>query len=83
MSSSDNGKRGLETADDYFAVTPSDTVDLPVIPRALLISVGGTLHVQKPNGTEVSTTVPAGEFPGRVKRVYLTGTAATGITALV
>ncbi len=83
MSSSDNGKRGLETSDDYFAVSPSDTVDLSRTARGLLISVGGTLHVQKPDGTEVSTTVPSGLFPCRVKRVYLTGTASTGITALV
>jgi len=77
------GRRGLETAEDYFAVTPADGADIAVEARCLLIAVGGTLHVQRPDGTEVSTTVPAGIFPGRVKRVYSTGTAATGITAFV
>lgn len=83
MSSTDNGKRGLETSDDYFAVTPNDGTDLAVTARGLLIAVGGTLKVNRPDGTAVTTTVPSGFFPGRVTRVWSTGTAATGITAFV
>lgn len=77
------GKTGLDTSSDYFPVTPNDSTDLSVEARALVITVSGDIHVQTPNGTERTCTVPAGVFPGRVKRVYSTGTTATGITALV
>lgn len=77
------GRYGLDTAEDYFAVTPHDTNELAIIPRGLLIAVGGTLKVTKPNGDTCATTVPAGWFPGRCKIVWATGTSATGITAFV
>lgn len=83
MSSSDNGKRGLESSDDCFAVTPSDGTDFAVVARCLLITTGGTLKFHKPDGTAVTTTVPTGYFMQRVKRVWATGTTATGITAFV
>jgi len=77
------GKRGLDSADDYFPVTPDDSNDLTIEARALVIATGGVLVVQTPAGTQRTMTVPSGVFPGRVKRVYSTGTTATGITALV
>lgn len=77
------GREGLTTARRYFAVTPSDTDELVTKAQGLLISVGGTLTVKDWDGNTVSTTVPAGFFPGCVKQVLSTGTAATGITAFV
>lgn len=70
-------------AEDCFPVTPSDTDELAIEARALLISVGGTLKITTAQGTVRSLTVPAGELRCRVRKVHATGTAATGITALV
>lgn len=71
------------TANDYFAVTPNDAADLPVEAAALVLAVGGDVVVTKPNGDTATLTLPAGQFNGRVVRVWATGTTATGITALV
>lgn len=65
------------------AITPSNTVDLTDPVSALHISVAGTLKVDMVNGETVSfPVVPAGIFEIAVKRVYATGTAATGIVGL-
>lgn len=67
----------------YFVpVTPSDSTDLTVLPRALIIANGGTLKVNDDYGTTVTLTVPAGVLPIRVARVWSNGTTATGITAI-
>jgi hypothetical protein len=69
-------------------VTPSDTDDLAVACTALLISVDGALKVDlegASGGSPVTLTFPTGTFPVktfiplRVRRVYATGTSATGI----
>jgi hypothetical protein len=69
---------------DPFPVTPSDSEDLmdDSKPCCLLISVGGTVKVTTAAGNTVVLTVPAGVFPGLVKRVWSSSTTATGITAL-
>lgn len=65
------------------AVTPNDSADLTVIPKALLIGVGGTLTITAADDTSsVALTVSAGVLPVRAKRVFATGTTATGIVAL-
>lgn len=73
-----------------LAVTPSDAANL-VPPAgdpnkaARAIYVGGTagaLKVDMADGTTVTLTVPTGIYlPIAVKKVYATGTAATGIVA--
>lgn len=73
----------MSPADDYFSITPSDSADLAVMPRALAIASGGTLKVTKPNGNTDTLTVPAGVLPIRVRRVWSTGTSASGISGLV
>ena len=64
------------------AVTTSDTVDLPKIPRALWVDVGGNIKVTLLDGTTDTFTVLAGLLPFCVRRVWATGTTATGIHAL-
>lgn len=75
------------------ALAPDDTANatMPGGPcRGLWIGVGGTLNYipasqnarADADPTAVATTVPAGLFPIAVKRVNITGTAATGIVAL-
>jgi len=66
------------------AVTPSDTEDLEVIPRCVYIGGSGSLVVTPADSNTPVTlaSVAAGQFcPIRVKRVWATGTTATGIVA--
>lgn len=73
-----------DTSPVYIEAAASDTVDLPNgACRALLIAVGGSLKVRRLDNTDITlSAVPAGLFPCVVKRVWSTGTAATGITCL-
>lgn len=72
---------------EAFPVTPNDGEDLETPVRAVNVSVAGTLRVtmvtQDP-GAHVTLTVSAGTvFPIRAKRIWATGTTATGIVGLV
>jgi len=62
----------------------SDAVDLPFLPRAIHVTVGGLvkMHVgtRTPN-VVISTTLEAGWHPISPTRIWLNGTDATGITA--
>ena len=63
-----------------FNITPNDSADLPDIPRALYIEVGGTLKITNYDGTiETFAEVQPGLFQKSAKRVWSTGTTATGI----
>lgn len=66
-----------------LAVTPSDSVDLTDVPKALYIGVGGNISVDPVDGpgTAVIFPVVAGQVFDfvRVKRVRATGTTATSI----
>ena len=66
------------------AVTPSDSVDVPTLSRALWIGGAGDVKVTLKGGTTVTlSAVPAGSMlPLQVTRVWATGTTATLITAL-
>lgn len=77
----------IDVARGAFAVTPSDTVDLPQLANGLVIgSIGGgaTLTVIcQDGGTVAFTTVSAGQvIPLCVKRVLATGTLASNIVGL-
>ena len=68
---------------DAEAVTPSDTVDLAEVSRAIYVGVAGDLTVIMAGGdTVLFKAAPVGILPIRVSRVKATGTAATNITAL-
>ncbi len=70
-------------ASHVFAVTPSDTVDLPVACRALNVASEGIVRVTTVGGDTASIAMAAGTpFPIRCTRVWATGTTATGIVAL-
>jgi hypothetical protein len=66
------------------SVTPSDTVSLTKVSRALYVCGTGNLSVLMMDGTTVTIpTVPAYTLlPLRVERVNFTGTSATNIRAL-
>ena len=80
---SNNADTVFSPARKMVAVTPNDSADLADIPKALLIGVGGTLTITAADDTSsVALTVSAGVLPVRAKRVFATGTTATGIVAL-
>lgn len=67
-----------------FAVTPDDATDLPQVTIALNVATPGTLRVTMADGSTSDLKVAAGlSIPARVRRVWATGTTATGITGLV
>lgn len=79
-----NGKQNSTLpADDFYSVTPDDNTDLPIPTRAVTLAVGGTLKVNKLSGATDTLTLPAGQHALRIRRIWATGTTATGITALV
>jgi hypothetical protein len=68
---------------DMIAVTPDDSTDLTYVSRAINVATSGTVRVTTRWGTTASISVAAGIiFPIRVRRIWATGTTATGIVAL-
>ncbi len=67
-----------------FPVIPNDLIDLPEVTSALNVATPGTVYVTTTDGSEGSLSIHPGQpFPIRVKRVWQTGTTATGIVGLV
>lgn len=64
-----------------FAITPNDGVDLPAAITGLLATVGGTVTVDMSgNGVNITMSFAAGVIHRlAAKKVYATGTAATGL----
>lgn len=63
-----------------FAITPSNSADLAQIARAIYITVAGDLKAKGIDGVDFTVTLPANyTLQVAVKRVYATGTTATGI----
>jgi hypothetical protein len=69
--------------DHAAAVTPSDSADLGHVSRGFIISVDGALKVDTVGGETITfasgTFLVKTVYNLRVKRVYTTGTTATGI----
>ncbi|WP_323041158.1 spike base protein, RCAP_Rcc01079 family [Gemmobacter sp.] len=76
---------GLESpANDAIAITPSDAADLATVVRALFCTGDGTVRVtMRGGGDPVTLPMIAGvPLPARVRRVWATGTTATGIVGV-
>lgn len=71
-------------AREAVAVTPSNSIDLPVLPRAIYVGQAGDLAVRLPDGSVVTfANVQAGSFlPIRVQGINATGTTASQIVSL-
>jgi len=71
-------------AGGLLSVVPSDTVDLDVVTRAIMVATEGDVTVIMQDGT--TGTIPALQpgvpYPLRISRVLATGTTATGIVGL-
>lgn len=72
-------------ATNALQITPNDSVDLPQATRAIYIGGSGTLTVMF-NGTNSIVTYPAvaagSSLPISVRRVYASGTSATGLVGM-
>ena len=67
-----------------FDIVPDDTEDLGQPTVALNVATEGTVRVTTIDGSVADVTVyPGHAFPLRVRRVWQTGTSATGIRGLV
>jgi hypothetical protein len=66
------------------AVTPSDSTNLPEITTAIWVGTAGDVTVDMSNdGTNVTfPNLTVGWHPIRCKKIYSTGTHATGIVAV-
>ncbi len=65
------------------AITPDDNQDLARFTRALNVSASGTVRVTTVEGDIAVVQISAGcAFPVRVRRVWATGTTASGIVGL-
>lgn len=67
-----------------FAVTPNDSTDLAELSLNLYVGTAGAAKLTMLDGSVVTyANLAAGRHPLRVKRVWATGTTATGIIAEV
>jgi hypothetical protein len=76
----------LASGREWFAVTKSDTVDLPQLQRALWVGTAGDISLVGPIGSAavVFKNVPAGSILDlRPSRVMSTGTTAADIVGIV
>lgn len=64
-------------------IVPSDVADLSYLTKSLNVATPGSVRVTTHSGTISTVHVEAGiVFPLRVRRVWATGTTATGIRGL-
>jgi hypothetical protein len=70
-------------ARDAGLITPSDSIDLTVVPRAIYVGVTGSVAAVMVGGQTVTLqNVAAGSLlPIRVGRINATGTTASGLVA--
>lgn len=75
---------GLESPAGHLqTIIPSDTADLARAGRALNVATSGAVRLTSVDGTTATVHVAAGvAFPVRAKRIWATGTTATGIVVL-
>ena len=70
--------------DVFYSIVPSDTIEIPLRPRAIVVGTSGNLAVV--DGLGVTTIIPnlvAGIFhPIRPVRILATGTTASNIVGI-
>jgi len=71
-----NVKDRTNPADRWYAITPNDSTDLPIIPRGVICTSDGDLEAIDANGTSLIFAMTEGDIvPLRPTRV---GTSSTG-----
>ena len=77
-------RRPADPAISVFTITPNDASDLEQVTTAINVATPGNLRVTTVDGsTNDISVVPGQVFPIRIKRVWQTGTTATGVRGLV
>lgn len=77
-------RRPSDPAITAFEILPDDLVDLPKVTSSLNARTPGSVRVTMEDGSTSDLTIyPGQSFPIRVKRVWQTGTTATGLRGLV
>lgn len=64
-------------------ITPSDSADLTDALRMLIVGVGGDVKITDTRDVTGVFTLGAGNYPVRVKRIWSTGTTATGLVGVI
>ena len=72
----------LASAQGAFAITPSDTVDLPAPIRAVTIGTAGGVikYIGRDGETRTTGPLPINTYSMEATRILATGTTATGLT---
>lgn len=66
-----------------FDITPDDSTDLARMTLGLNVATQGRVHVTMADGSEGTLNVAPGQvLPVRIRRVWASGTTATGIVGL-
>ena len=74
----DFSKNLSSPADTHYEITPSDSADLPVQPRAIYCRTAGDVVIADGGGQVLTYTVAAGDvLLFRATRVHATGTTAS------
>lgn len=79
------GLNSTDAARKGYAITPSDSADLPIVPRAIFVGGAGniTLRLVDDSANIVLNGCLAGSIiPVRANKVMSTGTTATNLVAL-
>lgn len=70
---------------NFAAIAPNDGIDLPSgVTRGIYVGVAGNIKITGSDDTDANAVivpVPVGFSPISVKKVWLTGTTATGLIA--
>ncbi len=76
-------RRPSDPAITVFDILPDDGADLPQVTTAVNVATPGTVRVTTDAGAVADLTIhPGHAFPIRARRVWLTGTTATGIRGM-
>ena len=79
----DRHRRPTDPAVTIFDIAPDDATDLGHVTIALNVATPGTVRVTTIDGSTSDVTINPGQaFPIRARRVWQTGTTATGLRGL-
>lgn len=77
-------RRPTDPAIRVFDITPDDANDLAEATTALNVATPGKVRVTSIDGSTADLLIHPGQaFPIRARRIWLTGTTATGIRGLI
>lgn len=69
-----------------YEITPNNSTELPIIPKAIYVGTGGNIKLLGDTGTSNCTfyNVTSGQIlPVRARYIFSTGTTAANLVALV